>query len=186
MCIFLVAHYCTKFSQDFMRTIQYSQCTFTICITHYCISVVVSWFCRFLKNVSLQNFEFTIEFLFCQWTKSNFLLNYRYMGWFSLYFFIFNIVCIAKCFLVAENAGCVCVSKCIWPASCWTALLHITRLIFAVDWNLSNLPQLGMSVLWWISGVDGLTRFTLSTCIVIHFLETIGQICNLDEIYWAD
>ena len=38
--------------------------------------------------------------------------------------------------------------------------------------NLSNLSQLGMLVLWWISGVGGLTRFALSTCILIHFLET--------------
>jgi hypothetical protein len=32
--------------------------------------------------------------------------------------------------------------------------------------NLSNPPQLGMSVLWWMRGltVGRLTRFTLSTC----------------------
>lgn len=44
-----------------------------------------------------------------------------------------------------------------------------------IQWDLSNLPQLGMSVLCLISGVGGLTRFALSTCIVhmaLHFSET--------------
>ena len=40
-----------------------------------------------------------------------------------------------------------------------------------IQWNLSNVPQLGMSVLWWISGVGGLMRFAFSTCILIRFLD---------------
>ena len=31
--------------------------------------------------------------------------------------------------------------------------------------NLSNPPQLGMPVLWWIGGFGGLERFEHSTCI---------------------
>ena len=56
---------------------------------------------------------------------------------------------------------CVCVCVCVCVSVCVC--------VCVVQYNLFNLPQLGMSLLWWISGVGGSTKFALSTCIVVYF-----------------
>ena len=47
--------------------------------------------------------------------------------------------------------------------------------------NFSDQPQLGLSVLWWISGAGGLTQCALSTCILIYFQKR-GQISRVGRL----